>query len=41
MIIACMALHNFIRDSAIRDRDFENYVSDTNEGDTLVVESMQ
>jgi hypothetical protein len=26
MIIACMALHNFIRDSAIHDRDIDQYV---------------
>jgi hypothetical protein len=26
IIIACMALHNFIRDSAIHDRDFDQFV---------------
>jgi hypothetical protein len=26
IIIACMSLHNFIRDSAIHDRDFDQFV---------------
>ena len=25
IIVACMALHNFIKDSALYDDDFENY----------------
>jgi hypothetical protein len=29
IIIACMALHNLIRDSAIHDRDFDQYVPST------------
>ena len=28
IIIAMMALHNFIRESLLYDRDFENYVDD-------------
>jgi hypothetical protein len=28
IIIACMVLHNFIRDSALYDDDFENYEDD-------------
>ena len=29
IIIAMMALHNFIRESLLYDRDFENYVDDS------------
>jgi hypothetical protein len=29
IIIACMALHNFIRDSAIHDCDFDQFVPST------------
>lgn len=33
IIVACMALHNFIRDSAIHDHDFDHFVSRTKVGD--------
>jgi hypothetical protein len=40
IIIACMALHNFIRNSAIHDRDFDQYVPSTSHvHDVLVGES--
>ena len=29
IIVTCMALHNFIRDSALYDDDFENYEDDS------------
>lgn len=29
IIVACMALHNFIRDNAINDEHFETYVEDS------------
>uniref|UniRef100_A0A0A8ZBM7 DDE Tnp4 domain-containing protein n=1 Tax=Arundo donax TaxID=35708 RepID=A0A0A8ZBM7_ARUDO len=32
IITAMMALHNFIRESAIHDEDFENYVQDDSSG---------
>jgi hypothetical protein len=28
IIVACMALHNFIRDSAMRDKDFDKFDED-------------
>jgi hypothetical protein len=31
IIVACMVLHNFIRDSAIYDDDFENYEDEFSE----------
>jgi hypothetical protein len=31
IIVACMTLHNFIRDNAIYDDDFENYEDNFNE----------
>lgn len=34
IIIAMMALHNFIRDSAIHDADFENYSNEDSVGDS-------
>ena len=34
IISAVMALHNFIKDSAIHDADFENYVDDDGGHDT-------
>jgi hypothetical protein len=33
IIIACMALHNFIRDSAIHDAHFDNYDGEAAEVD--------
>ena len=36
IIIAMMALHNFIRDSAIHDADFENYSNEDSVGDSRV-----
>jgi hypothetical protein len=32
IIIACMALHNFIRDTTIHDTYFDNYNTDTTQG---------
>jgi hypothetical protein len=37
IIIACMALHNFIRDSVIHDRDFDEYVPSSRHVDDVVV----
>jgi hypothetical protein len=37
IIIACMALHNFIRDSAIHDHDFDQYVPSSRHVDDVVV----
>jgi hypothetical protein len=34
IIIAMTALHNFIRDSAIHDADFENYSNEDSVGDS-------
>jgi hypothetical protein len=31
IIVACMTLHNFIRDSALYDDDFENYKNEFSE----------
>jgi hypothetical protein len=39
IIIVCMTLHNFIRDSAIYDRDFDQYVLTSLVNDVHVGES--
>ena len=39
IIIACMALHNFIRDSALHDRDFDQLVPTSLAHDVPVGES--
>ena len=37
IVIACIALHNFIRDSALHDRDFDEYVPSSRHVDDVVV----
>jgi hypothetical protein len=37
LIITCMVLHNFTRDSAIHDRDFDQYIPSTRHVDDVAV----
>jgi hypothetical protein len=37
IIIACMVLHNFIQDSVIHDRDFDQFVPNTRHVDDVAI----